>query len=513
MVWSMDIKDDELLVQDFKHHVVDALEGIPANDQDWTTISDMQPKKQRGISRDYSGRRQRSKCKVLRLIDPSLYTLIFDKSSLLERPITCPMDALNLSSFGHIPGSHAAWKKAVHELNQRMASDSSFIPINEEYLDKLNPEDRHWLPTDIYVNNDGSVDFKSYINNLHPGKYPEAYKSIAKVIAKCLPALEQVLTDWKYRRDLRIPYNIEDTASEGDPHPDDIPGFDFDNEDAYHDAREAWEEQILYSSPDDFSFVKPKRPLRPNSLRNKDLQVIIKMESVYSNPTEDYIPEEEWQGDGTASEQIIATVAYFYDIENIRRLAMEFREGVSSVILKSRAEWLAYRYLFVTESNYRHFHYEQGAGELEIRSGQAVCYPNVYQHRIAGIHPYDSSKPFHAKMLMLYFIDPSVRILSTSVVPPQQQKWWIPSIRATPLMETIPWFVRDMIIDNVDMPMPFSRAMENRKRLDDKTTTDQDYDFNEDGIYCISRFDLRIYDDQLDDRSIEFEDYSADIFF
>ncbi|KAJ1721495.1 hypothetical protein LPJ53_003981 [Coemansia erecta] len=79
------------------------------------------------------------------------------------------MEALNLPSFGHAPGSHDGWKQAVHELNQRMASDSSFIPINEKYLSSLDPEDRHWLPADIHVDGDGSVDFKSYVNNLHPG--------------------------------------------------------------------------------------------------------------------------------------------------------------------------------------------------------------------------------------------------------------------------------------------------------------------------------------------------------
>ncbi|KAJ2776217.1 hypothetical protein GGI15_004912 [Coemansia interrupta] len=99
---------------------------------------------------------------------------------------------------------------AIREMNHRMSGDSDFIPINEDYLNKLDPEDRHWLPTDIYVNSDGSVEFKSYISNLHPGKYPEAYKSIGTVITKCLPALEQVLTDWEHRRDLRVPYDPDE---------------------------------------------------------------------------------------------------------------------------------------------------------------------------------------------------------------------------------------------------------------------------------------------------------------
>ncbi|KAJ1722451.1 hypothetical protein LPJ53_003135 [Coemansia erecta] len=475
MAWTMDIDDDDPLVQDFKRHV-DTLERVPARDQDWTTIGDIEPKEKRGVFVYTSHARLESKCKVLRLISPSLCTLLFDKTPLLDCPIKSPLEAVNLQRFGHIPGSHAAWKQAVRELNQRMSGDSSYIPVNEEYLDKLDPECRHWLPADIHVNDDGSVQFKSYINGLHPGKYPEAYKSIAKVVARCLPALEQVLTDWEYRRDLRVPYSIDESVRETVPHPCDIPGFDLDNDAAFDAAIGAWVAGASCTTPLPNAFTEPERPLKPNSLLNKDLQVIVKMENLYHYPGEPNIDDEECQGDGTASEQIVATIVYYYDIENVEDIQIEFREGVSTVIPKSRREWLAYRTLYDVLPIYgESFYYCQSAYFIRIQQGRVVCYPNVYQHCMNTIRPTDRSKPSHLKMLVLHFVDPSVRILSTSVVPPQQQEWWNEGVCATLIMRNLPWFVRNAIIDNVDMPISFSMAADNRKRLDDKALTDNDY--------------------------------------
>ncbi|KAJ2397099.1 hypothetical protein GGI05_000808 [Coemansia sp. RSA 2603] len=322
MVWTMDIDDNDTLVRNFKHYVVNALESVPTGEQDWTTIGDIEPEKTENRRMYSSTSRIVSKCKVLRLISPSLYTLFLGLSPLLKHPITIPMEALNLPSLGHIYKSNIDWNQAIQKLNQRMIGDSSFVPISEDYLDNIDYQDRHWLPTDIHVNDDGSIDFKSYINNLHPGKYPEAYDSIAKVIAKCLPTLEQVMTDWEYKRNLRVPYSYDDCLRETMVHPDE--NIDFERGD-YHEfevALNAWRAGIVYTTPVPNAFVEPKRPLQPKSLQNRDLQVIVKMENLYSNPTGTNIPEEEWQGDGTGSEQIVATIIYYYDVENVEGFQM-----------------------------------------------------------------------------------------------------------------------------------------------------------------------------------------------
>ncbi|KAJ1664210.1 hypothetical protein EV178_004340, partial [Coemansia sp. RSA 1646] len=55
----------------------------------------------------------------------------------------------------------------------------------------------------FWVNDDGSSEVKSYINNLHPVRHKEFYPTVAKVFSKFVPLLEQVVTDLIHLRSLR----------------------------------------------------------------------------------------------------------------------------------------------------------------------------------------------------------------------------------------------------------------------------------------------------------------------
>ncbi|KAJ1722412.1 hypothetical protein LPJ53_003171 [Coemansia erecta] len=359
MVWTMGISDSDPLAQDFKHHVVSMLEGDCLSHQDWSHSAGPQSTP-RPIADHSPNHRTRH------LVSPSLYTLRFNMTRLLDQPATSPAGAFDLCSYSCMPGSHAAWKQAVRELNQRMSGDSSFVPISEEYLDKLDPEERHWLPADIYVNDDGSVAFKSYINNLHPGRFPEAYRFIAGVIARCLPALEQVLTDWAHLRNLRMPYDWETSVCETVPHPKDSHGVVDDPEFDYDDEEDQWYAGLVETMPTPDVFSEPSRPLVPYSLRNKDLQVVVKMDNVY----------------------------------------------------------------------------------------------------------------------------PSVRVVSTSIVPPQQKEWWVDEVKHSPLMRHLPLFAQEEITTNVEMLMPFDQASAIREMLDEKLLVDHNRFNSWSSPYDPTRFNL-----------------------
>ncbi|KAJ1722130.1 hypothetical protein LPJ53_003427 [Coemansia erecta] len=485
MVWETMI--DDCLRGEFMQQVTDALEGVPQKLQDWTTVREMEPTESRHFLNHTTDTRLKSNCRVLRLIDPSLYTLLFDKTPLLSQPMSSPQEALQLSSLGSIPGSHEAWKSAINELNDRMAGKNDYVP-NSHYMRKLNPDDRHWLPADIFVADDGSVEFRSYINNLHPIKYPKAYNAIAKVVSRCIPVLEQVLTDWKYVRNLRIPYDIDkcvhaDTLHPNDPefcHPEDSDSdFDFDA------AAEDWDNNLVKTVPEPEEFEEPERPLTPHSLFNRNLQVVIKMDNFYLTPENKCFPDEEWQGDGTASEQIIATAVYCYDIENVSELRIEFRESICEVGLGSYVEARAYHFLFEVFVHSENFFFTQSAGSADLKQGSLVCHPNIYQHQISSFSLKDESKPGHVKTMTLYFVDPAIRVVSTALVPPQQQHWWIPSILDTPLLAKFPAEIQSMIISSVDSPISFDTAAKARKILDDRALVSND---------DRGRFDIIVHD-------------------
>lgn len=50
-----------------------------------------------------------------------------------------------------------------------------------------------WLPANIAFQTDNSLRFTSYINNLHPTKYPEIYRAIEKLVETSLPLWDQCL--------------------------------------------------------------------------------------------------------------------------------------------------------------------------------------------------------------------------------------------------------------------------------------------------------------------------------
>lgn len=51
-----------------------------------------------------------------------------------------------------------------------------------------------WLPANLAFQEDGTVRFTSYINNLHPRKHPEIYALVEKLVDKAIPAWDRVLS-------------------------------------------------------------------------------------------------------------------------------------------------------------------------------------------------------------------------------------------------------------------------------------------------------------------------------
>lgn len=64
----------------------------------------------------------------------------------------------------------------------------------------------------------------------------------------------------------------------------------------------------------------------------------------------------------------------------------------------------------------------QEIGGITCKEGRAVTWPNVLQHRVT-VRLKDRSKPGHCKAMNLMLVDPNIRIISTSNVPPQRLDW------------------------------------------------------------------------------------------
>ncbi|KAJ4115383.1 hypothetical protein NW768_011235 [Fusarium equiseti] len=148
------VKSDNLIPDDLWQSLktgVKALEDIPEEAKDW-----------------HPG----SEGKVLNLVHPSMYPLVYGKSRVLLSRRVGVAEALNECGQGTIV---------------EKPTDAS---IKGEFW-HCTSTNFQWLPCDVSVEN-GRVKIESYINNLHPAKHAALYPIIETFIGKALPAWDVV---------------------------------------------------------------------------------------------------------------------------------------------------------------------------------------------------------------------------------------------------------------------------------------------------------------------------------
>ncbi|KAJ2384305.1 hypothetical protein GGI05_005052, partial [Coemansia sp. RSA 2603] len=390
MVWTSSISNSDL-----KRYVSTVLEEMPEKWKSWSDILKM--KHEYDLVDSRTGKRWSYGCRVLSLVDPGLYPLDYLKTPISDFPSTSTHSMLTNPEFGKVPGSKSSWDAAICKLNQKMRKRE--FPISEFSLTPSDEMLRYaWLPSEIHVDRaDGHVEFQSYINNLHPIDHAEAYDIIAPVISKCIPLVEQVLTDLVHRREFRVPVNIDECISETVP----LPTYDLSDlfdiySDSLLDTLSAWESGVIYNEPSPGIFVSPKRPMDPYSLRGEQLQVFIQMTNVYLTPETPECASEIWKSAGTQAEHIVATAIYLYDVDNIEQVSIDMRESVEmheGVDLRDHFDSVVYE-LNNTDGISE---YSNNLGSIQLNEGDIVCYPNTYQRRILPLKLSDQTRAGHIK--------------------------------------------------------------------------------------------------------------------
>jgi Protein of unknown function (DUF4246) len=105
-------------------------------------------------------------------------------------------------------------------------------------------------------------------------------------------------------------------------------------------------------------------------------------------------------------------------------------------------------------------------GSVVTRAGRLLTFPNIIQHCVKPFKLADPSKPGHRKILAMFLVDPHIRILSTSKVPPQRADWWSPEVRKADRFEALPAEVFNNIVNGVSgLPMSWDDAVEIREKL------------------------------------------------
>ncbi|KAF2746622.1 hypothetical protein M011DRAFT_526736 [Sporormia fimetaria CBS 119925] len=339
------------------------------------------------------------------LVDPSMYPLVYGKTRAIKEEVSIPL---------HF------WS----ELYQ-------------------------WMPSNVALQPDGKCKFTSYINNLHPERYPEIYRSIESLIETALPMWGQCLAlagssrgnEGPGRRHSRFP-KPEDPDDENDKNwepsiPKPVADEFIEWSTMKPGEDEAMELLSLLRKPriPEASFIDVNyHPVPGKRLVERysatGLQVVVRMISIELTPEKSEFPEGAWHVEGMINEHICATALYYLDDENVTDSSLSFRIQTSSYlstddphyqVQQGSFRWLERIYGTSLEDfgpcleNY---------GTVKTCEGRLLAFPYVFQNRVSSFRLADPTKPGHRRFIALLLVDPNKRIISTANVPPQQFSWW-----------------------------------------------------------------------------------------
>ena len=95
----------------------------------------------------------------------------------------------------------------------------------------------------------------------------------------------------------------------------------------------------------------------------------------------------------------------------------------------------------------------QYLGSFVAREGRAIVFPNLYQHKVEPFSLADPTKPGKRTIVAFFLCDPTMRVLSTSDIPPQQVDWMRDIFYSTSVTPSrflsLPPEIKDRILDTL----------------------------------------------------------------
>jgi len=369
----------------------------------------------------------------------------------------------------------------------------------------------HFLDDNIFLDPKavGKVEIRSYINNLNPENDRRLYTLIAKIFGRCVPLLQRVILSLESPLGNRFapggrswfdpPYLEED--SEGDERgpdtrtflPPEVPNFSSSRRlhrrtvlvsAASSMTRREWELSAKRSEAEAGSEVNINRDATSRASVEEDLrridlmsggqcmgkaasnlQVIVKISSIELTSENPRYDGGVWHLEGMANERIMATCIVYYDVsESLTESRLAFRAGVEDPGYE-QDERRGVREMYGLVDGQQ---INQPLGAVVAKQGRCVAFPNTMQHMVLPFELRHGETFGRRSILCFFLVDVNVRILSTSMVPPQQEEWFVqylvlnvPALRA--LWNREPELVRKIVRD-MGNGTPFYMTLESARR-------------------------------------------------
>ncbi|KAH0166021.1 hypothetical protein KCU67_g4484, partial [Aureobasidium melanogenum] len=480
------VYSDAMVTEDLRQNLiraVESLENVPAKDKDW---------------------HPRTRERVLNLVHPSLFPLIYGRSKVLKEGVVGLEDCTSYCGQGEVIG--------------RPESTPNFYSKQFQ-----------WLPCDVHFKGEDDVRIASYINNLHPQENPELYRVIEKIIAKAVPLWDQLLSHTggalcenngtmksrDYVRPFRPRVEINDFHFEW-PHGYGRPGgwtlgrhpqteeekaelkalvdaypkgsYQSDRDDVDKEkglsCDESWTLDEWWSvnmrtlhMPEPKSFTPREVPEEPpldlrREYADSGLQIIVKLANACLTPDDPEWDGGNWHVEGLLNEHIVATAIYYFSNDNITPSHLKFRHNCSDEasfdMNYDQSDWEHLEKItgFKNESDAL----IQNLGSVLCKEGRLLAFPNVLQHNVGSFQLEDHTRDGKRKILALFLVDPHVRILSTSKVPPQRKDWWQSELHKQRehihKLKTLPNELMEQVFEDVtDFPISMDEAKDVREAL------------------------------------------------
>ncbi|CAI7595234.1 unnamed protein product [Penicillium pancosmium] len=406
-------------LQDALKEAVKPLEDVPEDQKDYHPGSDD---------------------KVLDLVHPSLFPVLYGKTRVLPDKILSLEDCLDYIGEGKIlPTPPDGEEKAISSdrLHRSRFSDLPVLSMKFQ-----------WMPCDIDLSKDGDCRILSYINNAHPVKHRALYQVLEKIMSRTVPLWEASLTEKDHPQ--RITYNqVEWEEGYGDG---EFPEWDeeeeqydrkddfdeyrkrCDNYDRRHKEYEATR-KVKIPEPGEFKIPEPDRNrVQPINFRtdfcHRKLQVIVKLANIVLTPEKPEYEGGSWHIEGQLNERIVASAIYYYDSENITTSSLAFRHRGMDHYMddldydQDQHQFMQQVYGYSIDlKNNSDCLTTQDLGSVASKEGRLITFPNTLQHCVSPFSLEDRSKPGHRKILALFLVDPHRRVISSANVPPQREDW------------------------------------------------------------------------------------------
>lgn len=279
-----------------------------------------------------------------------------------------------------------------------------------------------WLPTDVDVTDGGDVAFRSYVNNVDPARHHALESVLPELFSRMLPLLANVLTDLRQPRPVRI--DVDPFTWYDDSEPIQPTEESDEAEEAYEEAWNDWWDNRRPAVPDAPVF-EPPTPTDRVDLDGRRLQVIVKLANIHLTPEQPEYPGGSWHVEAMLNERIVATGIYYWDNENITDSVLGFRAAVDDPEYQQNDETGMREVFGLADEDILN----QDLGSVQATAGRCVAFPNILQHRVAPFRLQDPTRNGHRKILAFFLVDPSITIVSTSDIPPQQP--WSPTSTMT----------------------------------------------------------------------------------